>query len=79
MFGTLGYEVVNYALSDNYSANESSDLQLFEVKTGKKIHLLKGQDSVPSTIEFFNEDGFFSAGYGNTIYYWYLQDFNVTE
>ena len=61
-----------------YSSNEESDLQLFNVATGKKIHLLKGQKSIPSTIKFFDEDGFFSAGYGNTIYYWYLKDFNRT-
>ena len=62
-----------------YSANEQNDLQLFDVKTGKKTHSLVGHDSVPSTIKFFNEDGFFSAGYGYTIYYWYLKDFNQTE
>ena len=58
-----------------YSSNEESDLQLFEVATGKKIHLLKGQESIPSTIKFFDEDGFFSAGYGNRIYYWYLKEY----
>ena len=62
-----------------YSANEESDLQLFDVQTGKKTHLLKGQDSIPSTIKFFDEDGFFSAGYGNTIYYWYLKDYNQSK
>jgi len=62
-----------------YSSSEESDLQLFEVATGRKLHLLKGQDSIPSTIKFFNEDGFFSAGYGNTIYYWYLKDYNRTK
>lgn len=56
-----------------YSANEDSDLQVFEVATGKKTDILKGQDSIPSTIKFINEDGFFSAGYGNTIYYWHLK------
>jgi len=61
-----------------YSSNEASDLQLFDVQTKKKLHLLKGQDSIPSTIKFFNEDGFFSAGYGNTIYYWYLKDYKVS-
>ncbi len=55
-----------------YSSNEKSDLQLFDVKTGKNIHTMVGHDSVPSTIEFFNEDGFFSAGYGYEIYYWHL-------
>ena len=59
-----------------YSSNEESDLQLFDVKTGKKTHILKGQKSIPSTIKFFDENGFFSAGYGNTIYYWYLKDYD---
>jgi len=58
-----------------YSSNEASDLQLFDVQTKKKLHLLKGQESIPSTIKFFDEDGFFSAGYGNTIYYWYLKEY----
>jgi WD40 repeat protein len=59
-----------------YSANENNDLQLFNVSTGKKTNILKGHDSVPSTIKFFNEDGFFSAGYGYNIYYWHLSDLN---
>jgi len=57
-----------------YSANEKNDLQLFKVNGGTKTHILVGQDSVPSNIKFFDEDGFFSAGYGYTIYYWYLKD-----
>lgn len=57
-----------------YSSNESSDLQLFDIKTGSKTHTLTGHNSVPSTIKFFNEDGFFSAGYGYEIYYWHLGD-----
>ena len=59
-----------------YSSNEESDLQIFDVDTGKKSHILKGQKSIPSAIKFFDEDGFFSAGYGNTIYYWYLKDYD---
>jgi len=62
-----------------YSANEKNDLQLFNVATGKKTDVLRGQDSVPSTIKFFDEDGFFSAGYGYSIYYWYLKDYNGTK
>jgi len=62
-----------------YSSNEASDLQVFDVKSGKKTHILKGQDSIPSTIKFFSEEGFFSAGYGNTIYYWHLEDYNGTK
>jgi len=58
-----------------YSSNENSDLQLFDVATGEKGHILKGQKSIPSTIKFFDEDGFFSAGYGNMIYYWYLKKY----
>jgi len=58
-----------------YSSNEEGDFQVFDVKTGKKTDLLKGQKSIPSTIKFFNEDGFFSAGYGDKIYYWHLKEF----
>ncbi len=55
-----------------YSANEENDLQLFDVVSGKKTDVLKGHDSVPSTIKFFDEMGFFSAGFGYNIYYWHL-------
>lgn len=55
-----------------YSANENNDLQLFNVATGKKLDILKGQDSVPSSIKFFDEKGFFSAGFGYSIYYWHI-------
>ncbi len=58
-----------------YSSSEANTFQLFDVKSGKKIHTLVGQDSVPSTIKFFDEDGFFSAGYGYKIYYWYLKEY----
>jgi WD40 repeat protein len=62
-----------------YSSNEENDLQLFNVESGKKLHILTGHESIPSTIRFFDEDGFFSAGYGNTIYYWYLKDYNKSR
>ena len=62
-----------------YSCNENNDLQLFEIQTGKKLDILTGHNSVPSTIRFFDEDGFFSAGYENNIYYWYLKDYNITQ
>jgi len=62
-----------------YSANEQNDLQTFNVKTGEKIDILVGHDSVPSTIKFFDEDGFFSAGYGYSIYYWRLKDLNSSK
>ncbi|RUM63664.1 MAG: nitrate reductase [Sulfurospirillum sp.] len=62
-----------------YSANENNDLQLFDIRTGAKLHLLKGHKAVPTTIKFFNEDGLFSAGDENTIYYWYLKEYNTTH
>ena len=55
-----------------YSANEHNDLQLFDINSGKKMDVLRGHDSVPSTIKFFDEEGFFSAGFGYNIYYWHL-------
>ena len=57
-----------------YSCDESSNLQLFDVKSGKKLHKLIGHFALPSTIRFFDEDGFFSAGYEKKIFYWHLKD-----
>lgn len=56
-----------------YSSSEASDLQLFDVKSGTKTDRLVGHDAVPSTIRFFSEKGFFSAGYENRIFYWHLE------
>ena len=55
-----------------YACNEESDLQLFDVTSGKKTDKLVGHKAVPSTIRFFSEEGFFSAGYENKIFYWHL-------
>ena len=57
-----------------YSSSEASDLQLFDLKSGKKTDRLIGHNAVPSTIRFFSEDGFFSAGYENKIFYWHLKE-----
>ncbi len=62
-----------------YSANENNDLYYFDTHTGKTIHILKGHEAIPSTIKFFDENGLFSAGYGNTIYYWYLKEYHTTS
>jgi len=56
-----------------YSAGEENNLYYFDTRTGKRIHVLTGEKGLPSTIRFFDEDGLFAAGYGNTIYYWYLK------
>ena len=56
-----------------YSSNEDNDLQLFDTRTGAKKDVFVGHNSVPSTIKFISEDGFFSAGYGYEIYYWRLK------
>ena len=61
-----------------YSATEENDLHYFDIHTGKTLHILKGHDSIPSTIKFFDHDGLFSAGYGHNIYYWYLKEYNTT-
>lgn len=66
------------ALSPNgkigiYSSGEENHLQLFNIQTGTKMDRLTGQESIPSTIKFFDEKGVFSAGYGNKIYYWHLE------
>jgi WD40 repeat protein len=57
-----------------YSCDEKSNLQLFDVKSGKKLHRLIGHFALPSTIRFFDEDGFFSAGYERKIFYWHLKN-----
>ncbi len=59
-----------------YSANEENDLHYFDIQTGKTIHILKGHESIPHTITFFDADGFFSVGYGSMIYYWYLKEYD---
>ncbi len=57
-----------------YSSSQESDLQLFDVKSGRKMDKLIGHKAVPSTIRFFSEIGFFSAGYENKIFYWHLEE-----
>jgi len=49
------------------------------VKSGKKLDILKGQESVPSTIKFFDEKGLFSAGFGYNIYYWHIESNKLKE
>ena len=61
-----------------YSANENNDLHYFDTRTGRVIHTLRGQQGIPSTIRFFDENGLFSSGYGNRIYYWYLKEYNIS-
>jgi WD40 repeat protein len=55
-----------------YSSGEDNILQLFNIKDGTKTDKLLGQNAIPNTIKFFDEIGVFSAGYDDTIYYWYL-------
>jgi len=56
-----------------YSSGTESNLQLFDVKSGKKTDRLIGHTAIPSTIKFFDEVGLFSAGYENKIFYWHLE------
>ncbi len=55
-----------------YSSGTESNLQLFNVKSGRKTDRLLGHTAIPSTIKFFDEVGLFSAGYENKIFYWHL-------
>ena len=55
-----------------YSSGTESNLQLFDVQSGKKTDKLIGHTAIPSTIKFFDEVGLFSAGYENKIFYWHL-------
>ncbi len=57
-----------------YSSGEENNLQLFDVKSGKKTVRLVGHYAIPSTIKFFDKSGLFSAGYENKIFYWHLKD-----
>ena len=56
-----------------YSSGTSSNLQLFDVKSGNKTDRLIGHTAIPSTIKFFDEIGVFSGGYENKIFYWHLE------
>ncbi|MCK5111117.1 MAG: WD40 repeat domain-containing protein [Arcobacteraceae bacterium] len=53
-----------------YSSSEDSDLQLFNIQTGKKINTLVGHYAIPTTIKFYDEKSLFSAGYEDKIFYW---------
>jgi len=53
-----------------YSSNTDNDLQLFNTRTRKKLHTLKGHYAIPTTIKFYDEKSLFSAGYENKIFYW---------
>lgn len=55
-----------------YSSGEQNELQLFNIKSGKKKDKLIGHYAIPSTIKFINEKELFSAGYENNIFYWNL-------
>lgn len=55
-----------------YSSGLNNDLQLFDIKTQRKIHKLIGHKAIPTTIKFINEKELFSSGYENKIFYWKL-------
>ncbi len=57
-----------------YASGENSELQLFDIKTGKKLDILKGHYAIPTTIKFYDENSLFSAGYENKIFYWRLDN-----
>jgi WD40 repeat protein len=53
-----------------YSSNTDNDLQIFDIKNGKKRDVLKGHYGIPTVIKFYDEKSLFSAGYENKIFYW---------
>lgn len=53
-----------------YSSGEENDLQVFDIKTKKKMHRLVGHYSTPTTIKFIRENELFSSGDENKIFYW---------
>jgi len=56
-----------------YASSDSSLLQLFDVKSGKKLNIFKGHYAIPTAIKFYDENGFFSAGYEDKIFYWKIK------
>ncbi len=55
-----------------YSSGLNNDLQIFDIKTKKKMDRLIGHAAIPTTIKFINEKELFSSGYENNIFYWRL-------
>lgn len=53
-----------------YSSGEEHLLQVFDIKTKKKLNRLVGHKSVPTNIKFFNEKELFSSGDENRVFYW---------
>jgi len=55
-----------------YSSDEKNTLQLFETKTKKRLHQLKGHKRLVNQIKFVNEKELYSSENSPYIYYWKL-------
>ena len=55
-----------------YSSGEESNLQLFDIKTEKKLDILVGHQALLNQIKFINEHELFSSDRSPYIYYWRL-------
>lgn len=56
-----------------YSSTEEGNLQVFDIKTKKKMDILLGHTSSPTKISFVNEKELFSSGNEKKIFYWKLK------
>ena len=55
-----------------YSSGIQSDLQLFDIKTKRKLDRLVGHRGIVTQIKFKNEKELFSNARDNYVYYWKL-------
>ena len=53
-----------------YSSGEESHLQLFDIKTKKRLDKLVGHKAIINQIKFINEKELFSSERGRYVYYW---------
>ncbi len=53
-----------------YSSGEEHYLQVYDIKTKKRLNRLIGHSSTPTNIKFFNEKELFSSGDENRVFYW---------
>ena len=55
-----------------YSSGEESDLQLFDIKSRRKLDTLVGHKGIVTQIKFINEKELFSSARDNFVYFWRL-------
>jgi len=55
-----------------YSSGQESDLQLFDIKSKRKLNKLVGHSGIVTQIKFINEKELFSNARDNYVYFWRL-------